>query len=270
MFAGLIPEARGWLAERGAELVLLLDGRLVKPLGRAWPDLAIYPWDSDPATLDWDQHLPLGDLGRHLRPDAASFPEAPPPWLKSDPTDSAGLATALPPAARLRCGVSWRSEAATLGSRKSVPLTALTEAIALPGVQLVSLQYGSVAAELAALRQQTGSNVIHLAGLDLRDDLDGLAALIEACDLVITISNATAHISGALGKPTWLLLHQVPYWPWQLEGETSPWYPSLRLFRQSRAGDWREPLELVREALRQRLNSREKNNCGSLVSKPSR
>jgi ADP-heptose:LPS heptosyltransferase len=68
----------------------------------------------------------------------------------------------------------------------------------------------AVAAEPAALHQQSGSDVIHLAGLDLRDDLDGLAALVDACDLVITITNATAHISGALGKPTWLLLHQVP------------------------------------------------------------
>jgi len=89
-----------------------------------------------------------------------------------------------------------------------------------------------------------------------------MAVPVEMCDrlLVITISNATAHISGALGKPTWLLLHQLPYWPWQLEGETSPWYPSLRLFRQSRAGDWREPLEPLREALRQRLNITESDN----------
>jgi ADP-heptose:LPS heptosyltransferase len=126
---------------------------------------------------------------------------------------------------------------------------------------------GAVAAEPAALRQQTGSDVIHLAGLDLRDDLDGLAALVDGCDLVIMISNATVHISGALGRPTWLLLHQVPYWPWQLEGETSPWHPSLRLFRQSRAGAWREPLELLREALRQRLNITEVDNSSGPVAK---
>ncbi len=253
MLAGLIPEARSWLAERVAELALLVDGRLVGPLQRAWPDLTIHPWQADPQSLDWDQHLPLGDLAPHLLPSAASFQVAQAPWLKPDPARIATLAAALPPGAALRCGLSWRSEAATLGSRKSVPLKALAEAVALPGVQLVCLQYGAVNEELRALRQDTGIEVLGLAGLDLRDDLDGLASLISCCDLVITISNATAHISGALGQATWLLLHQVPYWPWRLEGPTSPWYPSLRLFRQGQAGDWREPLALLRAALLHRL-----------------
>ncbi len=253
MFAGLIPEARAWLTDEGVEPLLLIDGRLAPPWQRAWPDLAIHPWDTDPASLDWDQHLPLGDLGSHLRSDAASFPAALPPWLKPDPARRAALATALPPAGRLRCGLSWRSEATTLGSRKSVPLKVLAEAVALPGVQLVSLQYGAVEQELAALRRETGIEVVRAPDLDERDDLDGLTALISCCDLVITISNATAHISGALGQATWLLLHQVPYWPWRLEGPTSPWYPSLRLFRQGQAGDWREPLALLRVALQHRL-----------------
>jgi len=88
-----------------------------------------------------------------------------------------------------------------------------------------------------------------VADLDRRHDLEGLAALIESCDLVITISNATAHLSGALGMPTWLLLHRVPYWPWQLEGDQCLWYGSLRLFRQRQAGDWAEPLAELRAAL---------------------
>ncbi len=249
MWAGLIPEARCWLAERGAEVALLVDGRLAGPLQRAWPDLTIHSWQGDPQALGWDQHLPLGDLAPHLRPNAACFPAAQPAWLKPDPARIADLRSALPPAAGLRCGLSWRSQAATLGSRKSVPLKALAEAVAVAGVQLVCLQYGEVNDELEALRDETGIEVLALAGLDLRNDLEGLTALISCCDLVITISNATAHISGALGQATWLLLHQVPYWPWRLKGPTSPWYPSLRLFRQNQAGDWREPLGLLRAAL---------------------
>ncbi len=256
MFAGLIPEARLWLTGWKAEVALLVDGRLAGPLQRVWPDLPIHPWQADPQVLDWDQHLPLGDLAQHLRPDAESFPEAREPWLKPNPARSATLRAALPPATVLRCGLSWCSQANTLGSRKSLPLKVLAEAVALPGVQLVCLQYGEVKEELEALREETGIEVQALAGINLRDDLEGLAALISCCDLVITISNATAHISGALGQPTWLLLHRVPYWPWRLEGTTSLWYPSLRLFRQKQANEWRQPLAELQDMLHQLIRNK--------------
>lgn len=256
MLTGLIPEARRWLAARGVEPALLVDGRLVGLLRRAWPDLPIHPWQSDLQALACDQHLPLGDLCQRLRPDAASFSMQPPPWIQAHPARCVAMAAHLPREGVLRCGLSWRSEAAVLGRGKSIPLTALAKAVGLPGVQLVCLQYGPVEEELAALREATGIEVRSVTDLDRRHDLEGLAALIKNCDLVITISNATAHLCGALGQPTWLLLQQVPYWPWQLKGEASLWYGSLRMFRQQRAGDWREPLTALRAALSEQVRQR--------------
>ncbi|MFN9658980.1 MAG: tetratricopeptide repeat protein [Cyanobacteriota bacterium] len=258
LFAGLLPEARDWLAGLGASMVALAEPRLVAPLRRALPDLEVHPWGAIASGLDWDQHLPAADLCRWLRPEASSFPSTRAPWLRADPWRVAALRASLPPADKLRIGLSWRSKAATLGRRKSLPLAPLVRALTLPGVQLLSLQYGSVTEELTALREATGLEVLTIPGVDLHDDLDDLAALISCCDLVISVSNATAHLSGAMGKPTWLALHQVPYWPWGLEGECSPWYPSLRLFRQGSAGCWREPLGELRGALAQRLGAGEK------------
>lgn len=262
MFAGLIPQARNWLATQGVAIELLVDGRLVGPLRRAWPDLPIHPWGADLQNLACDQHLPLGDLGRHLRPDVASFPTSQPPWLMPDPVRTAALAVELPRTGALRCGLSWHSEAGTLGPRKSIPLALLAGAVARPGVQLVCLQYGTAKAELQALRRSHGIAVEVATGLDLRNDLEGLMALIESCDLVITISNATAHISGAMGKTTWLLLHHVPYWPWQLEGERSLWYPHLRFFRQAEAGDWRAPLQTLGNLIQPLLRNRRQTGRG--------
>lgn len=253
LFAGVLAEARAWLAERGAEPVVVAEPRLVEPLRRAMPELALHPWGTSLPALDWDQHLPAGDLCRWLRPDASRFPPERAPWLRADSWRVAALRASLPAAERLRCGISWRSEGGMLGTRKSVPLAPLARALARPGVQLVCLQYGAVAEELAALREDTGIEVLTISGMDLHDDIDDLTALISCCDLVITVSNVTAHLSGALGKATWLALHQVPHWPWGLEGEESPWYPTLRLFRQGSAGCWREPLERLREALTRRL-----------------
>jgi hypothetical protein len=261
MLTGLIPEAVRWLAEQGVEPALLVDERLVSLLRRTWGDLPVHPWPTPLEALKCDQHLPLGDLCPPLRPDAASFANIPTPWLRADPARASALTAARPRTGALRCGVSWRSDASVLGTGKSIPLAALAEAVALPGVELVSLQYGPVEAELAALRQATGIVVQRVTGLDCRHDLEGLAALIESCDLVITISNATAHLSGALGATTWLVLQTVPYWPWQLAGETSLWYGSLRLFRQRRAGDWREPLAALGRALAHRIEGGPAAGC---------
>jgi hypothetical protein len=253
LFASLLAEARDWLAAQDASMVALVEPRLVAPLRRALPKLALHPWGDSLPPLEWDQHLPAGDLCRWLRPEASSFPADREPWLRADPWRVAALRASLPAAGQLRCGLSWRSVAGTLGPRKSLPLARLAQALALPGVQLLSLQYGGVGEELEALREETGIEVLTIPGVDLHDDIDDLTALISCCDLVISVSNVSAHLSGALGKPTWLALHQVPYWPWGLEGERTPWYPTLRLFRQGSAGCWREPLERLREALAQRL-----------------
>jgi hypothetical protein len=255
MMTSLIPEAQLWLAKQGGKTELLVDGRLVGLLQRAIPGLPIHPWERGVSHLRWDQHLPLGDLGRHLRPSAASFPRHLPAWLKADPCRVAELAAELPRTKSFRCGLSWRSEAVTLGKQKSLPLPMLAEAIAQPGAELVCLQYGDVEEELLELKQKNGITVKRVTGLNLRRDLEGQAALINSCDLVVSISNATAHISGAMGKPTWTLLHQVPYWPWGLTGQTSPWQPKTRLFRQQKAGEWQEPLEEARRELHRWLQA---------------
>ena len=75
------------------------------------------------------------------------------------------------------------------------------------------------------------------------------AAIITNCDLVITSDTSVAHLAGGMGKTTWLLLHKVPEWRWGLEGDTTFWYPSMRLFRQTERGNWDEVMERVAEAL---------------------
>ena len=80
------------------------------------------------------------------------------------------------------------------------------------------------------------------------DFLDALA-LISCCDLVISSDSCLAHLAGALGHPSWLLLAKVPDWRWGLAGESTAWYPSLRLFRQRQAGDWAEPMGRVAAVL---------------------
>ena len=81
-------------------------------------------------------------------------------------------------------------------------------------------------------------------------DFGDLAVIIDQLDLVITVDSSVAHIAGALGKKAWTLLSHVADWRWMLEGETTPWYPTMRLFRQTRPGDWSGVIERVAETLR--------------------
>ena len=99
-------------------------------------------------------------------------------------------------------------------------------------VTLLNLQYGDVEEEIDEFTQATGIEILQCESVDNREDLDGLAALIELCDLVVSTSNITIHLAGALGKETWVLLPYVANFWWLLDRTDSIWYPTLRLYRQ--------------------------------------
>jgi ADP-heptose:LPS heptosyltransferase len=101
------------------------------------------------------------------------------------------------------------------------------------------------------LKQRHDITINKLEEIDNLNDIGSLAALISACDIVITISNVTAHIAGALGKPTLVMLPNSPslFWYWHRERTDSPWYPTAVLIRQTKRGEWQEVIEIARAAL---------------------
>ena len=133
---------------------------------------------------------------------------------------------------------------------RSVGLRELVEALRGEGVRLVNLQYGEVGAEIEGVYEELGERVWTCGEVDNREDLEGLAGLIEGCDWVVSVGNATAHLSGALGQKTWVLLPYVAGWRWLHEGSTCPWYQSVRLYRQQQRGEWAGPLSQIIEVIR--------------------
>jgi ADP-heptose:LPS heptosyltransferase len=137
-------------------------------------------------------------------------------------------------------GISWHSQNAQFAEGKAVALETFAPLMSNPDFTFVDLQYGDTQAERAAYAQRHGGELVHFDDLDTTNDIDGLAALISACDLVITVSNTTAHLAGALGVPTWVMLpfgHFQP-WYWFTERTDSPWYPSVKLYRPTKFNDW--------------------------------
>jgi len=124
---------------------------------------------------------------------------------------------------------------------RSIPATALAPILAVPGVRFFSLQIGGT-------RFDAPARVMDLTE-GVRDFAD-TAAILAQLDLLVTVDTAAAHLAGALGRPCWLLLPYAPDWRWLLDRMDSPWYPSLRLFRQNRPGDWDTVMVTVAARLR--------------------
>ncbi len=149
---------------------------------------------------------------------------------------------------QLLVGVSWYTTSAAQGRARSVLPLALDPIFEQSHCQFIDLQYRDPSHPMDAYNLPAGK-VYRDDTVDSRDDFDGLAAQLAALDLVITVDNSTAQLAGALGVPGWVLLHQLPDWRWGLRGDSSDWYPSLRLFRQSAQGDWAGVLKQVCGAL---------------------
>jgi hypothetical protein len=117
-----------------------------------------------------------------------------------------------------------------------------------PGIAFYGLQKGERARDLADLPTE-----LQVQDLDPKlGDFGDLAVIVEQLDLVISVDTSVAHVAGALGKPVWTLLSEVVDWRWGLEGETTPWYPTMRLFRQTALDDWLGVMERVAQALKDR------------------
>lgn len=235
------------LMARGARCILECDPRLVPLFRRSLPDLTVVaagPFaDLGLGGRRVDFHAPLGSIGRFVRPSLDDFPP-PRPFLVADPARRAAMNAALAQfGGGAKVGLSWRS-ASTSYADKSIPLLEWAPILTQPNRRFVALQYGDVGAEVAALRARFGVELIEVPGLDRTGDLDGLAALVAACDVVVTISNVTANIAGALGVPCLLLLGPGSLWYWFERRDDSPFYANMRLIRAERPGpdQWRPVL----------------------------
>jgi hypothetical protein len=140
-------------------------------------------------------------------------------------------------------GISWRGGGTTTARRKrSTTLDQWMPVLGVGGARFVSLQYGVGEEELAEHRRRGGTALHRWDDFDAGDDLDDLAALMAALDLVVSVDNSTVHLAGAVGAPTWVLLPAAADWRWQVEAATTPWYPTATLIRQQDAAAGWPPL----------------------------
>lgn len=193
---------------------------------------------ADSATLpDFDLYCMLLSLPFVFGTELATIPSQV-PYIRPDPSRIEQWRARVPNNGRLRVGICWAGSTAHVADRRrSIPLDQFATLLSVPGVDFVSLQKDVTASQATVL---TNHGVTQL-GQDFQDFSD-TAAAIALIDLVITVDTSVAHLAGAMGKAVGMLVAFSPDWRWMLDRTDTPWYPTMRLFRQSALGDWRAPL----------------------------
>lgn len=260
LFANVLPDIVEALGPDG-HLTLAVEGRLVPLFRRSFPGATVgahatyakggrtyrlMPFVENPAAIDtW---APIASLLRERRRAVTDFPERP-SFLQADPARVDHWRKVLETApAGPKVGLLWKS-AVTNNARHRFfsPFEQWAPVLATPGVTFVNLQYGDCAEELAQAERDYGVKIWNPPGIDLKQDLDEVAALSAAMDLVLGFSNATFNIAAACGAPAWLIT--VPgAWP-RLGTFAYPWYPQVRTFVTPTLSDWTEVMDQTAAAL---------------------
>lgn len=246
---------------------VLCDPRLLPLFRRSFPGLEFLPRTREGqqvalSTLDpaRDRRVNAIDLGQFYRRTPAHFPTAA-GWVTADAARVEGIVARYRAQwpGTLKVGVSWSSARLFEGGvSKGFELARMDPLLSLPGCTFLNLQYGApedIATALATLRTGT----LHLdAAIDATADIDALAAQISALDVVITTSNTTAHLAGALGIPAWVLLPATRpvLWYWGYSGSTTHWYPGMHLWRCPGEDTWDELINAVSRELMALVASR--------------
>jgi hypothetical protein len=205
--------------------------------------------DGDAGGEPFDFQIPLLSLPAVCKTTLETIP-ATVPYLVAEPEVIARWQRELSGASGLKVGIAWQGNPTVKRDKyRSIPLECFAPLADCDNVRLISLQKGPGREQLSALAGRLG--IIDL-GPALDEDAGAFvdtAGVMMSLDLVITCDTSLAHLAGALGVPVWVALQYVPDWRWLVGRQDSPWYPTMRLFRQSRAGQWDDVFRRIAEAL---------------------
>ena len=236
---------------------IMVDKRLLPLFERSIPQGKFIDKKRAPEDIEFDEHLSIADLGKYFRNCTADFDKSRKSFLKADQSRANEFRRSLIADNKYLCGITWSSNINTIGADKSIQLEDLLPILKINHITFVNLQYGDIYEQLTAFNKKHDLNIKNCFEVDNFNHLDGHAALIQSCDFVVSISNTTAHISGAIGKETYLLCPTgkglLWYWCNQLNGK-SLWYPSIHIYEQRQIGNWFDVVQRVKFEIENKLD----------------
>jgi len=247
MFASMLPD----LAEVAGQVTCVCDRRLIGLFSNAMPQVRFVDVREAPlpAGRSVEVVVAIGDLGGVFRGGPETFRGA--PYLRPTEASVQHWAGRLPPReGRPRVGLSWRGGAGfTNREGRSMSLNAMAPLLSGVAADWISLQYGDVSQELAEAGSEMPVTPLAFRPDEI-DDFDALAGLLANLDAVVSVQTALVHLCGALGKTCLTLIPPQPEWRYGAEGETLPWYGSVRLFRRAPEDGWEPALQQIADQLR--------------------
>ena len=248
---------------RGGHIIVACPRELIELL-KTIPAIKQLVTTGDPVP-DYHVSAPLISLPRILGTTLETIP-TPIPYLGANTNYPIPHAPFPMPHSHLKVGIVWGAKHThPTSASRSCPLKEFQQLFAIPDITFYSLQKGPQVTDI----EEISSPIISL-DRQLNNFADTASAIAQL-DLVITVDTAVAHLAGAMGKPVWVLLCYAPNWRWMLERQDSPWYPTMRLFRQEVPGDWHNVLNRVADALHSLKKIRQNNvELAPRTSKPMR
>lgn len=218
------------------KVIVLVNPRLINLFKRSCSEIDFRSKETSINSIQHDYQLLSASLGKFLRKSELDFLKQPRSYLKSNQELTKKLKDEFASIKKVTCGIAWKSKNEDVGIEKSLALEDLLPILKIKDIRFVDLQYGETKNEKDLILQKYGISINKIEEIDNFNDIDGLASLIDACDFIVTTSNVTAHIAGALGKNVYLIVPSArgKIWYWH-EGDTkSLWYPTINQFNLPR------------------------------------
>lgn len=252
LFANMIPD----VVKIAGHVVIECDSRLVALFSRSFPEAEVVGRSAPPHPRvladDIEFQIPLGSLGQWFRPSLESFPSRPGYLVPDEQLRSFWQARLDAFGTGRKIGICWRSGVVTYDRKVHYSKLAQDwgEVLAMPESVFVNLQYDRCEDEIAEAEARYGVQIHRWQDINLKDDLDSVAALMSSLDLVISPATAVSAMAGALGVSCWQLSLQTNWTTLGKADDTSPWYPSTRFFKRTHGEDWQVVLARIATALR--------------------
>lgn len=255
LFATLLPE----LKLHAESITVSTDRKLIPLFERAYPEIRFIDKKTPLSSENFDYQIPIASLPKILRPNLDSFLTAKRNHLMVNPSllENIHLLTSEKiSATKKKCGLSWFSGNQKLGGDKSIPLLEFAPILNLKEYEFVDLQYGETEMDRKSAFNLTGTQIHKFSQIDNYDDLESLLGLINTCDIVVTVSNTTAHLTAGLGKEVILLLpfSSGKFWYWNGYQGKNLWYSNVITFDQEKQGSWATPIQKVKEYMQSKAS----------------
>ena len=240
-FSSLLPVIKSRLKN----ITVLIDKRLIKIFSRSFNGINFLDINETLSYEKFDAQILFGSLAVILGMNP-KMPDRYTPYIVSNENSVNEIKEIFTSNKKIKCGVAWKSANPKHKKNKSISLSDLKPIFLLDNCEMINLQHGEVELEIKSLEDSNTSKIRTIKNIDLFQDIDGVLSIVEACDCIITTSNVIAHLAGAIGKHTFLLVPYSPgrLWYWHDE-KISSWYPSISLHTQQKNFEWYRPIEEI-------------------------